>query len=67
MLLADGGSTHAEPFKSELNREVGKLVLAKTGKQVELKKPDVVVHLNLVKGEVELQVASVYSTGGTGN
>ena len=24
LLLADGGSTHAEPFKSELNREVGK-------------------------------------------
>lgn len=63
LLLADGGSTHAEPFKSELNREVGKLVQAKTGKQVELKKPDVVVHLNLIKGEVELQVASVYIYG----
>jgi tRNA pseudouridine synthase 10 len=63
LLLADGGSTHAEPFKSELNREVGKLVAAKTGKQVELKKPDVVVHLNLGKSEVELQVASVYIYG----
>ncbi|MGD0954075.1 MAG: tRNA pseudouridine(54/55) synthase Pus10 [Methanotrichaceae archaeon] len=63
LLLADGGSTHAEPFKSELNREVGKLVAVKTGKQVELKKPDVVVHLNLGKSEVELQVASVYIYG----
>ena len=63
LLLADGGSTHAEPFKSELNREVGKLVAAKTGKQVELKKPDVVVHLNLGKSEVELQVASIYIYG----
>ena len=63
LLLADGGSTHAEPFKSELNREVGKLVAAKTGKQVELKKPDMVVHLNLGKSEVELQVASVYIYG----
>ena len=63
LLLADGGSTHAEPFKSELNREVGKLVAAKTAKQVELKKPDVVVHLNLDKNEVELQVASVYIYG----
>jgi len=26
LLLADGGSQHAEPFKSELNREVGKRV-----------------------------------------
>ena len=63
LLLADGGSTHAEPFKSELNREVGKLVAGKTGKQVELKKPDVVVHLNLGKSEVELQVASIYIYG----
>ena len=63
LLQADGGSTHAEPFKSELNREVGKLVAGKTGKQVELKKPDVVVHLNLGKSEVELQVASVYIYG----
>lgn len=63
LLQADGGSTHAEPFKSELNREVGKLVAAKTGKQVELKKPDVVVHLNLDKGEVELQVASIFIYG----
>ncbi|MDM7912722.1 MAG: hypothetical protein QUS09_06460 [Methanotrichaceae archaeon] len=34
LLLADGGSKHAEPFKSELNREVGKLIAAKTGKLV---------------------------------
>lgn len=63
LLLADGGSTHAEPLKSELNREVGKLVAAKTGKQVDLRKPDVVVHLNLGESQVELQVASVYFYG----
>ncbi len=63
LLLADGGSTHAEPFKSELNREVGKRLSLKTGKQVDLKSPDVVVHLNLEKGEVELQVASLYLRG----
>ena len=59
LLQADGGSTHAEPFKSELNREVGKRLSLKTGKQVDLKSPDVVVHLNLEKDEVELQVASL--------
>ena len=32
LLLADGGSTHAEPFKSELNREVGKRLSAQDGK-----------------------------------
>jgi tRNA pseudouridine synthase 10 len=63
LLLADGGSTHAEPFKSELNREVGKLIAAKTGKQVDLKNPEVVVHLNLDQGEVELQVASIFIYG----
>jgi tRNA pseudouridine synthase 10 len=63
LLLADGGSTHAEPFKSELNREVGKLIAAKTRKQVELKKPDMVVHLNVDSGEVELQIASIFIYG----
>ena len=63
LLLADGGSTHAEPFKSELNREVGKRLSALTGKTVDLKSPDVVVHLNLEKGEVELQIASLFIRG----
>ena len=63
MLLADGGSTHAEPFKSELNREVGKRLSALTGKAVDLKSPDVVVHLNLETEAVELQVASLFIRG----
>ncbi|MFZ3149935.1 MAG: tRNA pseudouridine(54/55) synthase Pus10, partial [Methanothrix sp.] len=63
LLLADGGSTHAEPFKSEMNREVGKRLSALTGKTVDLKSPDVVVHLNLEKGEVELQIASIFIRG----
>src|SRR5512137_2463650 len=63
LLLADGGSTHAEPFKSELNREVGKLIAAKTGKQAALKNADIVFHLNLSEGEVELQIASIYIYG----
>ncbi|MDD1761753.1 MAG: tRNA pseudouridine(54/55) synthase Pus10 [Methanothrix sp.] len=63
LLLADGGSTHAEPFKSELNREVGKRLSALTGKAVDLKSPDVVVHLNLETEAVELQVASLFIRG----
>jgi tRNA pseudouridine synthase 10 len=63
LLVADGGSTHAEPFKSELNREVGKRLSALTEKAVNLKIPDVVVHLNLEKEEVELQVASIFIRG----
>lgn len=63
MLLADGGSWAAEPMKSELNREVGKLIAKKTGKAVDLKSPHVVVHLNLVDGNVELQIQSLYISG----
>jgi len=39
LLLADGGSKHSEPLKSELNREVGKRLSARAGKQVDLKSP----------------------------
>lgn len=63
LLLADGGSKHAEPFKSELNREVGKRLAALTGKEASLKSPDVVVHLNLGIRAVELQVASIFIRG----
>ncbi len=63
LLLADGGSSHAEPFKSELNREVGKRISSKTGKKVDLKNPDVVIHLNLENSEVELQISSIFMRG----
>jgi tRNA pseudouridine synthase 10 len=63
LLLADGGSTHAEPFKSELNREVGKLVAERTGKAADLKRPDVLIFLDLEKQQVELQIASIYIYG----
>ncbi|NYT02314.1 MAG: tRNA pseudouridine(54/55) synthase Pus10 [Methanosarcinales archaeon] len=63
LLLAEGGSMHAEPFKSELNREVGKRVSLLTGKPVDFKNPDVTVHLNLYEKKVELQVSSLYIYG----
>jgi tRNA pseudouridine synthase 10 len=63
LLLADGGSMYAEPFKSELNREVGKLVSLRTAREADLKRPDIIVHLNLDKGEAELQIASIYIYG----
>ena len=63
LVLADGGSQHAEPFKSELNREVGKRLALLTKKKFDIKLPDVVAHLNLETGEVELQVASLFIRG----
>jgi tRNA pseudouridine synthase 10 len=63
LLLADGGSSHAEPFKSELNREVGKLIASKTGRKTDFEHPDVVVHLLLDRELVELQIASLFIRG----
>ncbi len=63
ILWTESGATHAEQFKSELNREVGKLIAAKVGKEVEFKQPDILVTLNLAKEEVSLQVRSVYIQG----
>ncbi len=63
ILWTESGATHAEQFKSELNREVGKLIAAKVGKEVEFKQPEILVTLNLAKEEVTLQVRSVYIQG----
>jgi tRNA pseudouridine synthase 10 len=63
LLTADGGSTHAEPMKSELNREVGKLVAKKTGKQVDFQRPEITVQLNLEHREIDLQIASIFLRG----
>jgi tRNA pseudouridine synthase 10 len=63
LLLADGGSLYAEPLKSELNREVGKLVAIKTGKEVDFQRPDVTVLLNLEQREIDLQIASLFLRG----
>ena len=63
IIWAESGATHAEQLKSELNREVGKLIAAKTRKEVEFKNPDILVTLDLTKEEVSIQVRSVYILG----
>lgn len=63
ILWTESGATHAEQFKSELNREVGKLIAAKVGKEVEFKHPDILITLDLAKEVVSLQVRSVYIQG----
>lgn len=63
LLLIDGMSKRAEPMKSEMNREVGKLVSQKTGKTVSFDSPDVVVLLNLEKDRVEVRTSSLYIYG----
>lgn len=63
LVLADGGSRHAEPMKSELNREVGKRIAERTKKTTSFTSPDVLAILNLEEGRVNVQVTSLYIRG----
>jgi len=63
ILWAESGTTHAEPLKSELNREVGKLIQSKTGKEVNFERPDIVVMLDLAENKVELQANPIFIYG----
>ncbi|MGB9176639.1 MAG: tRNA pseudouridine(54/55) synthase Pus10, partial [Methanoregula sp.] len=63
MVWSDLSLSDPEPFKSEVNREVGKVVSAQTGKVVDFKKPDVVIILDVSAGTVEVQVNSVFFYG----
>jgi tRNA pseudouridine synthase 10 len=63
MVWSDLSLTESEPFKSEVNREVGKAVSARTGKMVDFKKPDIVVILDPASGSAEVQINSVFFYG----
>ncbi len=57
------GQEHAEPIKSELNREIGKAVFALNGKAVEFKNPQVVALVDTRFAHVELDVAPLFIYG----
>jgi tRNA pseudouridine synthase 10 len=63
MVWSDLSLADPEPFKSEVNREVGKAVSVLTGKVVDFKKPDVVIILDPSTRAVEVQVNSVFFYG----
>jgi len=63
MVWSDLSLTHAEPLKSELNREVGKRVSSRTGHEVDFRHPDVVVLLDIAGGTVEVQVSPLFVYG----
>jgi tRNA pseudouridine synthase 10 len=63
MVWSDLALAEPEPFKSEVNREVGKAVSAITEKTVDFKKPDIVALLDVATGDVEIQVNSVFFYG----
>jgi tRNA pseudouridine synthase 10 len=63
MVWSDLALAEPEPFKSEVNREVGKAVSAITGKNVDFKKPDLVAILDVAGSNVEVQINSVFFYG----
>lgn len=63
MVISDLSLSDPEPFKSEVNREVGKAVSASTGKTVDFKKPDIVVLLDPVQDSVDVRINPVFLYG----
>ncbi len=63
MVWSDLSLHDPEPLKAEMNREVGKAVSTRSKKTADLKKPDVVVILDLGDGTVEVQVNPVFFSG----
>ncbi len=62
-LWEDVGIEYCESIKSELNREVGKLLYERTKKEHDPKRPDVTVILNLEKDRIDIEVTSLYVSG----
>jgi len=63
IVWSESHTPFAEPLKSELNREVGKLISKKTKKVVDFNQPDIVVILDLGDEKVTIQIRSVYIYG----
>lgn len=63
ILWSECGISHAEQLKTEMNREVGKLISSKTGKTVEFEQPGIVVMLDLASESLSLQIKSLYIQG----
>lgn len=57
----DGDS--AEPIKAELNREIGKIVESRSGKEVDFHSPDVVAVIDTRFAHVELDIAPLFIYG----
>ncbi|MBO4302834.1 tRNA pseudouridine(54/55) synthase Pus10 [Methanosarcinaceae archaeon] len=57
------GAAYAEQLKSELNREIGKIIAAKTGKEAALSNPDVMITFDIAEKTVDISVRSVYIYG----
>ncbi|MEM5812429.1 MAG: tRNA pseudouridine(54/55) synthase Pus10 [Candidatus Aenigmatarchaeota archaeon] len=57
------GIEYCEPMKSEINREVGKIIEKKTGKSADEKNPDVTIIIDLENNMPEIRINPVYIYG----
>ena len=62
-MWAELGLAHPEPVKNEINREVGKLVAARTGKAADFAHPDVTAIVDTQYDVVEVEVAPLFTYG----
>ncbi|MHA1771258.1 MAG: tRNA pseudouridine(54/55) synthase Pus10 [Candidatus Thorarchaeota archaeon] len=54
---------YGESLKSDFNRELGKQILARVGKDVEFKRPDLVIGYNMAKDRIWLQISPIFIYG----
>ena len=57
------GTTYAEQLKSELNREIGKLISQKTGKSVAFSNPDIMITFDIASKTAIVDIRSLYIYG----
>ena len=62
-LWVELGAAQPEPIKAEINREVGKLVAAKTGREVDFRRPELTAILDTQFDVVEVTVAPLFLYG----
>lgn len=63
ILWVESKITTAEPLRSHLNREVGKRIENITSKRAEFKEPEILIILNLARGEIELTANPIFIYG----
>jgi tRNA pseudouridine synthase 10 len=57
------GVKYCEPMKAELNRELGKIICRKTGKDVDERTPDITIFANTETDDTELKINPIFIYG----
>ena len=63
MVWSDLGLTSPETLKAQFNREVGKAFSARSGSEVDFKRPDVVAVCNPAENTVDIEINPIYIYG----